>query len=382
MLWCDRQAVALDGQRPAPARARASPATRCSSCREAAISALGLGAAGRVDDDLRQQPQRQRQRHSLRRRRRSGSSGNKLVDTRAGATARRRSASRCATGLDKNGADQCQILANQISGFAGAGIAHRRAGARPDRQAQHHRALRQRHRVDRRRAAPARCRSRTTTCATSARSRDAAAAAVVGIGVTRAGGRDDRRQHDPHPRRRRRSQSALRAAILDLRRRSAPASSGNEIDRARAARRLRRPRGRHHAARAACRLRVSATTASSATRPRRRSRATATGRRCWSSAATRRRRSRGSATSRPSGSTPTRTLVLGGGRALVTCASAGYRRTRPVAGARRLGPRQRADRPRRRAGGRSRGDQCLFSDNRVDARHERPDRGHGSPRRS
>jgi len=53
-----------------------------------------------------------------------GSEGNKLVNSASAAAARagRRSGSRWRLGSIKNGADQCQILSNQISGFELAGI--------------------------------------------------------------------------------------------------------------------------------------------------------------------------------------------------------------------------------------------------------------------
>ena len=120
----------------AAARARASPATRCSAAARARITALGLRA-----------PARRCASRTTAWASRPGISpastdswieGNKLAAAAQDDRKPTAPASRCAAGSTRTGADQCQILANQISGFAGA-ASRFVAGARADRQAQHHR---------------------------------------------------------------------------------------------------------------------------------------------------------------------------------------------------------------------------------------------------
>jgi hypothetical protein len=122
LLWCQRQAVTLIGTVLHLLSTRII-GNEVLGCSDAAVSALGLGAPGSsmtishnsigitgtgircgVDG--------------------SSIEGNKLANTASAAAARGSTAVAIAlaTGLDKNGADQCQILANQISGFPLAGI--------------------------------------------------------------------------------------------------------------------------------------------------------------------------------------------------------------------------------------------------------------------
>lgn len=117
LLWCERSAVLLDGPVLHLLETRVA-GNQVLSCRNAAIALLGYaapGAASRVEHNLVQ----------------SAGSGvqcsvdglwighNKLSanGTRAGTVG-----IELRPGLDKDGADQCQILANQIAGYSLAGI--------------------------------------------------------------------------------------------------------------------------------------------------------------------------------------------------------------------------------------------------------------------
>jgi len=122
LLWCDRQAVALTGN-VLHALSTRIVGNEVVGCRDVAISALGLGVPGSSMTISR---------NSLNI---TGTgitggvdglwvSDNKLSNSATGAAARTGTAVGIGlvTGLDRNGADQCQILANQISGFSLAGI--------------------------------------------------------------------------------------------------------------------------------------------------------------------------------------------------------------------------------------------------------------------
>jgi len=124
LLWCERQAVALTG-RVIHLMATRIVGNEVLGCRQGAITALGLcgpGASMHIAGNSLNV---------------TGAGvtagvdglwieGNKLVSLPLeGDQARDASAVTLRTGLDPTGADQCQILANQISGFPGAGIAIR-----------------------------------------------------------------------------------------------------------------------------------------------------------------------------------------------------------------------------------------------------------------
>jgi uncharacterized protein DUF6519 len=122
LLWCDRQAVSLIGN-VLHALSTRIVGNEVVGCRDVAISTLGLGVPGSSMSISR---------NSLNI---TGTgitsdldglwvSDNKLVNSATGAAARTSTAVGIGlvTGLDRNGADQCQILANQISGFPLAGI--------------------------------------------------------------------------------------------------------------------------------------------------------------------------------------------------------------------------------------------------------------------
>jgi hypothetical protein len=122
ILWCQRQAVSLDegvlhmlGTRIA--------ANEVLACSEFGISTLGLGAPGSSMMVSRNNVTV------------NGSGircgvdglwidGNKVSNNATGAAAARAGTVgiALATGLDRNGPEQCQILANQVSGFTNAGI--------------------------------------------------------------------------------------------------------------------------------------------------------------------------------------------------------------------------------------------------------------------
>ena len=122
LFWCQRQAVSLDGAVLHLLSTRIA-GNEVLGCTQPAISMLGLGAPGSslairgnsinvTDDGIR-----------------CGVDGawicdNKVVNGATTAAARRNGAIGIllATGLDRNGSDQCQILSNQVSGFSGAGI--------------------------------------------------------------------------------------------------------------------------------------------------------------------------------------------------------------------------------------------------------------------
>jgi hypothetical protein len=122
LLWCQRQAVNLTGTVLHLLSTRIT-GNEVLGCSDAAVSALGLGAPGSSMTISR---------NSI------GITGtgircgvdgawiegNKLANTASVDAARSSTAVAIAlaTGLDKNGADQCQILANQINGFPLAGI--------------------------------------------------------------------------------------------------------------------------------------------------------------------------------------------------------------------------------------------------------------------
>lgn len=122
VLWCQSQAVALLGIVVHLLSTRIT-GNEVLGCHETAISALGLGAPGSsmvISNNSVNV---------------TGSGircgvdgvwieGNKLLCSATTAAARSSDlvGISLATGLDKNGADQCQILANQISGFTEAGI--------------------------------------------------------------------------------------------------------------------------------------------------------------------------------------------------------------------------------------------------------------------
>ena len=148
VLWCARQAIALDGSVLHLLDTRIAGNER-SAAREGAHQRARPRPARRVDAISGNSFSHRRQRHPLRASTAPGSRATSCVST-ASATASG-SAIALATGLDQNGVDQCQVLANQIDGFGGRGIV---IGA-PVRelivQAQHHRGLRQRHRLHRRR---------------------------------------------------------------------------------------------------------------------------------------------------------------------------------------------------------------------------------------
>jgi hypothetical protein len=122
LLWCQRQAVTLNGAALHLLGTRIA-GNEILACSDVAISTLGLGAPGSsmmisrnnigitgtgircgVDG--------------------AWIEGNKLANSASAAAARAGTAIgiALATGLDKTGSDQCQILANQISGFVLAGI--------------------------------------------------------------------------------------------------------------------------------------------------------------------------------------------------------------------------------------------------------------------
>ena len=122
LLWCERRAVAFVGSVLHLMGTRISD-NEILACRDPAVALLGMSAPGasiaarantfNVAGDGIQ----------------CGVDGawldqNKLLNNLTGAAARASTAAGIAlvTGLDKNGSDQCQILANQISGFRGAGI--------------------------------------------------------------------------------------------------------------------------------------------------------------------------------------------------------------------------------------------------------------------
>ena len=127
LLSCERQAVTLTGTVLHVMSTRIT-GNEVLGCRDVAISALGRGTPGSSLTISR---------NSL------GISGsgircgmsgvwiddNKLVNSAPRATARGATlvGIALATGLNKDGTDQCQILANQISGFDLAGIRHRHA---------------------------------------------------------------------------------------------------------------------------------------------------------------------------------------------------------------------------------------------------------------
>ena len=105
---------------------------------------------------------------------------NKLRQHRRRQTTRPASRHRAATGLDQHRPDQCQILANQIERLRPRRDRHRRAGARADRQAQHHRELRQRHRLHRRRQCRLGFDREQSSAQHRSRAREARRALVVG----------------------------------------------------------------------------------------------------------------------------------------------------------------------------------------------------------
>lgn len=117
ILWCRRQAVVLDGAVLHLLDTRVT-ANDILTCSDFAVSALGFGAAGSSFVASR---------NSL-----SVAGGgircgvdgawigeNKLVNTARGNAAVGIS---LATGLDRDGSNQCQVIANQVSGFGIAGI--------------------------------------------------------------------------------------------------------------------------------------------------------------------------------------------------------------------------------------------------------------------
>jgi hypothetical protein len=121
LLWCQRQAVAFAGTVGHLFSSRIT-GNQVVGCSDTAVSLLGIGAPGSsmtvgrnsfmvTGSGVR-----------------AGIDGlwiddNKLFNSDTTAAARRAEIGiALATGLDKSGADQCQILANQISGFAQAGI--------------------------------------------------------------------------------------------------------------------------------------------------------------------------------------------------------------------------------------------------------------------
>jgi hypothetical protein len=122
LLWCQLQAVTFTGSSLHLLSTRIT-GNEILACRDTAITVLGLGAPGSsmtighnslgiAGTGIRCGV--------------AGAwiEGNKLVNTASAAEARAGTAVgvALATGLDKNGADQCQILSNQITGFALAGI--------------------------------------------------------------------------------------------------------------------------------------------------------------------------------------------------------------------------------------------------------------------
>jgi hypothetical protein len=120
VLWCQRQAVTLTGT-VLHLMSTHITENEIAGCRERAISALGLGAAGSSMVISR---------NSLNI---TGSGiaagvdglwieGNKVSCSAPTASRAATAGIALATGLDKSGPDQCQILANQLSGF-GVGIA-------------------------------------------------------------------------------------------------------------------------------------------------------------------------------------------------------------------------------------------------------------------
>ncbi len=122
LLWCQRQAVTLTGTVLHLLGTRII-GNEVLACNDVAISTLGLGAPG-------SSMMISQNSFAI-----AGSGvrcgvdgawieGNKLASSASAAAARAGTAVgiALATGLDRTGADQCQILANQISGFALAGI--------------------------------------------------------------------------------------------------------------------------------------------------------------------------------------------------------------------------------------------------------------------
>lgn len=120
LLWCERVAVALEGAALHLLETRVA-GNQVLGCRDRAIALLGLaapGAACRIERNTLQV------------------GGNGIVcgvdnawieGNRVAATGARATlvGIDLAAGTDKNGSDQCQILANQINGFGAAGIAIR-----------------------------------------------------------------------------------------------------------------------------------------------------------------------------------------------------------------------------------------------------------------
>ena len=122
LFWCQRQAIALNGTVLHLMRTTIT-GNEIVDCHDVAVSALGLGAPGASMAISRNS-------FNV-----AGSGircgvdgiwieGNKLASsaTREAARSNATVAIALATGLDKNGADQCQVLANQINGFGQAGI--------------------------------------------------------------------------------------------------------------------------------------------------------------------------------------------------------------------------------------------------------------------
>ncbi|WP_422003422.1 DUF6519 domain-containing protein [Reyranella sp.] len=119
VLWCAQQAIGLDGNVLHLLNTRIT-GNDAIACAQVAMSATGLGlpgssmAIGRNSFSIAGNGIR------------CAVDGawigeNKLVNTASAATDAS-IAIALVTGLDKNGSDQCQVLANQISGFGGSGI--------------------------------------------------------------------------------------------------------------------------------------------------------------------------------------------------------------------------------------------------------------------
>lgn len=120
ILLCQREAVALRGT-VAHAYGTRIHGNEILNCRESAISVLGFalpGAAMRISDNT-MNVNGPGIRCSV-----DGAwiEGNKLNAVRQGQRQPTGSGIELITGLDPNGSDQCQVLANQISGFPDAGV--------------------------------------------------------------------------------------------------------------------------------------------------------------------------------------------------------------------------------------------------------------------
>lgn len=120
LLWCERAAIVLEGASLHLLETRVA-GNQVLGCRERAIALLGLAAgasATRIAENTLQVGG-----HGIQ----CGLNNSRIEGNRLGATGARGDFSgvALATGTDPNGADQCQVLANLITGFTSAAIAIR-----------------------------------------------------------------------------------------------------------------------------------------------------------------------------------------------------------------------------------------------------------------